>query len=153
MELGALQELISRARASGLDVNVVEGKGDAAVGELEEQLRLRFPGALRSFYGTYEYLQVGTQEFVWLKDMTTTLEEVHARHPDLPRHYLPVLADGFGGHYYVVCVERGQAQSLRFGAVVYNPAGAAGVFETVSPDVLDFVASKVNAEIEEAREG
>ena len=150
MNLEALHELVARARAAGVDVSIVEGKGDAPVRELEDQLGVRCPESLKRFYAAYEYLQVGTHEFVWLKDMTVTVGGLRARHPDLPKHYLPVLADGFGGWYYVVCVEQNQAPFHGFGTVVYNPAGTAGVFETVSPDVLHFVSDKVVAAIDES---
>jgi hypothetical protein len=147
--LAMLREMIFHLEQAGGTVTVVEGKGDAVVEETERALDLEFPPLVRQFYRSFEYLQIGATEFVWIRDMQETVRRNRKRYPWVPHHYLPVLDDGVGGYFYVICQLSGETPDETVGTVVQNPAGINGLFEFVSPNFLDFVVDKVKQELEE----
>jgi hypothetical protein len=81
--------------------------------------------------------------------MQETVRRNRTRYPWVPEYYLPVLDDGVGGYFYVICLCSSESPGKAVGTVVQNTAGADGLFEFVSPNILDFVMDKVKGELEE----
>src|SRR6266545_183254 len=149
MDIQTLEQLLDELERSGGTVRKVITTEPAAVVKMEQLLRLKFPESVRSFYSLYEYLQVGSYEFVWAKTLPDLVNRVRAQHPDLPNHCLPVLVDGMGGYYYVVCAEMYNSRPRDFGFVVHHTGAPATPFELSSTDFLEFVASRVERAINE----
>jgi len=152
MNLVTLKKMILNLYQAGGNVSFVECKDAQLVNEVEARLNLQFPESIKSFYKAYEYLQVSVHEFVWMRDMLDMVNRIHARYPNIPKNYLPILSDGLGGYYYVVCAEQEKPYPFNFGMVLHNPAGSQGIYELRNTDFLDFVASKVTAELDELRD-
>jgi len=146
MDLSALQDMLARLRQAGGMIEIVEAKNTSLIEQVTRALNLDFPQSLRAFYGVYEYLQVGSNEFVWLGDMLETVQRIRSRYPRIPTHYLPVLSDDMGGYYYVICRERAQPAAEAYASVIYNPAGFPGLYEISYPDFLDLVAAMIQEE-------
>jgi hypothetical protein len=127
----------------GGTVEVVECEDGSLVERIQDSLHLQFPQSIKSFYAIYEYLQVDIHEFTWIRSFEEVIGRLRSRHPEIPSNYLPVLDDGVGGHYYVVCSDGGRESPRDFGAVIYNPAGVLNVMEFTSSDFIDFVTSRV----------
>lgn len=145
--------LISRARDGGLTVLLRPDGGHGYLDDFVAETGLTHPDELVDFYAHYEAMQLGTSEFVWSKLLLRRYREAQARHPWLDNRCVPILGDGFGGNYYVVCKTeaiKGPAPA-EAGTVVYNPGGAAGVLEPVAPGFMAFLALLVERMLHEAR--
>lgn len=151
MNIATLKELVSSLQEASKLVCLVEAQDESLVDEVERELNLQFPESVKSFYRTYEYLQLGVKEFIWIKVMQNTIRRDRASQTHVPENYLPVLSDGMGGYYYVVCARQGEPPPPDFGKVIYNPAGEPGIYETAADDFLDFVAMNVRAKLDDVR--
>ena len=150
MDIQRLQQLLSELERIGGVVRKVSCKDPSTADRTEDLLGLEFPESVKAFYTMYEYLQVGTYEFVWITILSDLIKKVQGQ-GNVPNNYLPILPDGMGGHYYVVCAEKNKSRPQDFGVVVHHIGGPENVFEFCDSDFLDFVASHVErvlAEVE-----
>lgn len=147
MEIDNLREMLRRLEETGGIVNILPCQEPSLINRVEHDLRLHFPESIRIFYRDYEYLQVGIYEFIWLKNLKETA--LSLCQAGIPPNYLPVLDDGMGRYYYVVCSEQGTSQPSDFGVVLHHIQQFPNIFEFCSSDFIDFVISRVERELEE----
>jgi hypothetical protein len=112
----------------------------AVVEDTERLLSLEFPGTLQQFYTLFEFLQLGPFEFVWIRTLPQIAAKLRSRW-HMALNYLPILADGMGGYYCVVCAERGGSHPENFGVVVH--AASRDLIEFMCLDFMEFVESRV----------
>jgi hypothetical protein len=148
VDLSELQVAIRLLGQAGGTVRERPAMDQAMVDRAEDGLGLRFPEAVKAFYRLYECLQVGADEFVWVRLLPDLLARIRVR-DDVPRHYLPVLPDGMGGYYYVVCAERNGPTPADFGSVFHDPEGGRTPPEFCTRDFLEFAASRVERALAE----
>jgi hypothetical protein len=149
MDFPTLKKRITQLEQAGGTVSLVEAVDPSIVEDVERQLYLDFPESVKSFYNAYEYLQIGIHEFIWVRNLVDEVNRIHTRLPGNPINYLPMLSDGVGGHYYVICKQPDQSPPTDYGIVVYNPAGFPSIYEFCSADFLGFVNSYILAELDE----
>lgn len=147
MKMDNLREVIQNLEERGGVVNALPCQEPLLIKQLEHDLRLHFPESIRLFYRDYEYLQVGVYEFIWIKNLKDTT--LNLRQAGIPVNHLPVIDDGMGRYYYVVCSEQGTSQPSDFGAVLHHIQQFPNIFEFCSSDFIDFVISRVARELEE----
>jgi len=109
---------------------------------LEKTLGMELPASVRAFYSHYEYLQVGPYEFVWARNLPDLVERLRNQ-LEIPKSYLPILSDGMGGYYNVVCSEVNASRPGNFGSVVHRPTGTAKIVEINCGEFFEFVLSRI----------
>ena len=144
-----LEETLQRFERAGGKVLRRPTEDPSLLKTVQSVLGLQFPNPVQAFYRLYECLQVGSYEFVWIRLLPDLAAKIRVRRPEIPRHYLPALADGMGGYYFVVCAEEKSPLPLDFGSVVYNPGGHPTILETCNSDFLDFVATQVEKQFQD----
>lgn len=148
MDIQRLQQLLQDLEQTGGTVCKVICEDPSMVEQMENLFGLGLPESVKSFYEMYEYLQVGTYEFVWIKVFPDLIKRIREQ-GNVPHNYLPILPDGMGGYYYVACAEKNKPRPEEFGFVVHHFGGAQDVFEFCNSDFLGFVASRVEKELRE----
>jgi hypothetical protein len=140
MDLSTLQRAISNLGRSGVTVRERQCQDPSAVHSTQQILGFEFPHSVRQFYAYYEFLQIGPYEFVWIRTLPDLVAKLRARF-GIPTNYLPVLPDGMGGYYYVVCAEKNRPNPENIGAVVYSPSGRSDSVEFRYSDFFDLILS------------
>ena len=101
MTMTDLESALDDVRDADGIVDVRECEDASLVDEVEESLGVEFCRELREFHEKYEYIQIGFEEFTWIRTMGDTIAGIRSSSRDIPEHYVPILSDGRGGHYYV----------------------------------------------------
>jgi hypothetical protein len=142
MEFQRVQEAVSQLKQTGGTVQEVLCTNPSQAENLERILGMEFPSSVREFYSRYEYLQVGPYEFEWARNLPDLVANMR-KQMAIPRTYLPILADGMGGYYYVICSEVNVARPGIFGNVVHRPTGTSKPVDTHCGEFFEFVLARV----------
>jgi hypothetical protein len=141
MQFQRVQDEISKLKHRGITVNEVLCTEPSGPDDLEKTLQIHLPASVRQFYSHYEYLQVGPYEFEWVRNLPGLVSRLR-RQLHVPMTHLPILSDGMGGYYYVVCSEVNAPRPDNFGRAVHRPTGTADQLEIDCGDFLEFVLSR-----------
>jgi len=142
MTFQQVQEAISQLKQTGATVEETLCDDPPQVANLEKTLGLEFPDSLREFYSYYDYLQVGPYEFEWVRNLPDLVDKVR-KTLQVPENYVPILWDGMGGYYYVVCSTREGGRPGNFGEVVYRPRGSPKPVESDCGQLFEFLVSRI----------
>ena len=121
MWLQEVHAALNRLEAKGGTVRILRAEEAAGIDELDHLLGLQLPTHLKDFYGEFAALQVGTDEFLWKKRLPELYKRLRTRQTWIPSNFLPILLDGVGGYYWVVCAEANLPMPPKFGWVIHNP--------------------------------
>lgn len=146
MEIVDIEARLDWAKVRGVVVREVLCSDPRLVDIVEENLETRLPKELRSFYSHFEYLQIETDEIVWLRDLSELRSRLRTSSPWLSSSLVPVLSDGTGGYYYVV--SRNMAEDdFKEGDVLHNPSGIRGLMEPANMGFFEFLAHRIDRAI------
>ena len=115
--LNAVKIRLQEFATQGDIVNSLPVADGAALGRLADELKIQIPDTPTEFYATYDYLQIGANEFNSVEQLASYLEGIRSYDRRIAKRYLPILDDAVGAHYLVRVAAEGNALPAEFGCV------------------------------------
>jgi hypothetical protein len=137
-----IADALTRLKSKGGRYAALPCEDPQPVLSVQDGLGIVFPESFVKFYQCYRYLQFRSDEFMQLDYLVSSYQ---ARQEGTRRKQclFPVLEDGMGGWWYVVCAYTGKKEPSDFGCVMYNPGCERDALEYASSDFIKFVISRI----------
>jgi hypothetical protein len=149
-KLTALITAIRSFQDAGGSVDLIARSQALDLVDIEEALSVRFPESLSEFYTAIEYLRIGGDEFVVAGNLVETTSRLRDSELGLRQQCIPILDDGMGGHYCVICSKRKpRAPKGDVGNVIFWSMEDPSAEEFKASDVFDFIQRLIRRRLDD----
>lgn len=104
--------------------------------------RRGFPDSSKN-YSAFEYLQIGSDELTWIRNLSATYRRVRLKSPFIPANYIPIMEDGMGGNYFVAGKGVDLPKPDASESVYYNPGDTPDRLEHVGTSFYNFLMNRI----------
>jgi hypothetical protein len=137
-----IADTLARLKSKGGRFAALPCEDPLLVLSAQDGLGIVFPESFVTFYQCYPYLQVRSDEFMQI-DYLVSSYQARQQRTRQKQCLFPVLEDGMGGWWYVVCTYVGKKEPSDFGCVMYNPGCEGDALEYASSEFIKFVISRI----------
>lgn len=141
MSIASLKSELKKLTKEGIVVRTLANNRPESLAEIEGAFSIVLPDSFKALYGEFACIQIGSTEFNSIRELGGAIERT--RESGLAKNLVPVMADGLGGTYYVVCAIQKRKPPSDFGSVVFTEVGVAGEPEWAASDIFGLVKKTI----------